>query len=182
MDDDDDFEPRLPCLFDRLIDEKPDSLEDSGNRRTASFEDYRAGVLRDLRWLMNASRHPTRDEAESRVAFNPNGKNEDIYKYPHVSGSVLNFGIRDIGGITISSLEEDDQVLHRIEESIRLFEPRIDPDTVQVKMVWDEELGTLGKMAFEISGDLWALPHTERITFRTEMDLEAGTCDIKSIR
>jgi type VI secretion system protein ImpF len=169
---DEEFEPRLPCLFDRLIDEYPDSLEDRDHRRAINLQDYRAGVLRDLGWLLNSFRHPPEKSGTEILG-------DRFRDYPEVASSVLNYGIRDIGGISVSSLENSNDVLHEIEECIRHFEPRIAAESLRVRVVAEAESATVGKMAFEVTGELWALPFAERISFRTEMVLEAGTCEIK---
>ena len=48
----------LPCLLDRLRDDDPKNTEESRNQRVISAQRYKEAVLRDLRWLFNASAHP----------------------------------------------------------------------------------------------------------------------------
>jgi type VI secretion system protein ImpF len=154
---------RLPALLDRLVDESPDHREESLRRRTVSPEDYRASVLRDLRWLLNSPCHLP---------------GEDICDFPHVATSVLNYGTRNMAGATTDNLDGGEMEKH-IREAIIAFEPRIMPDTIQVRMV-DTRSDEPGRIAFEIKGHLWALPHPERILFRTDIDLESGACEITS--
>jgi type VI secretion system protein ImpF len=154
---------RLPALLDRLVDDAPDHREEPLRRRTISPEDYRAAVLRDLRWLLNSPCHLP---------------GEDISQFPHVATSVLNYGTRNLAGATTDSIDPLEMERH-IRESIIAFEPRIMPDSIQVRMV-DAHSEEPGRIAFEIKGHLWALPHPERILFRTDIDLESGTCEIAS--
>ena len=152
---------RLPCLLDRLIDDAPESREEAARRRTVTLDEYRAAVLRDLRWLMNSSSHLP---------------GEDICQFPHVVTSVLNYGTRDLAGATTDNLDGFD-LERQFRDAIIAFEPRIVPDTLQVRMVQSGRT-EFGRVGFEIKGHLWALPHPERIFFRTDIDLETGICEI----
>lgn len=151
---------RLPCLLDRLIDESPSQSTGPAVGRGVSLKEYRIAVLRDLRWLLNSPRHL---------------KTEELYDYPEVAKSVLNYGTRDLAGLT-SSVLDPIEIETELRDTILEFEPRIIPDSLQVRLV--DGAGEDGKIAFEINGQLWALPHAERILFRTEMDLETGTCEL----
>ncbi len=153
-------ESRLPCLLDRLIDEDPGQSVGPTQRRSISLKEYRVAVLRDLRWLLNSPKHL---------------KSEDIYDYPDAARSVLNYGTRDLAGLT-SSVLDPLEIESELRDAILDFEPRIIPDSLQVRLIHDAALD--GKIAFEINGQLWALPYAERILFRTEMDLETGACEL----
>ena len=153
-------EKRLPCLLDRLIDEAPSQRAEPAIRRTILLKEYRLSVLRDLRWLLNSPRHLP---------------SEPLYDYPHVARSVLNYGTRDLAGMTSSSLDSL-QIEGDLRDAILEFEPRIIPESLHVRLV--QGSADEGKIAFEINGQLWAFPHAERVLFRTEMDLESGACDI----
>ena len=152
---------RLPCLLDRLVDEAPENREESVRRRTVSLDEYRAAVLRDLRWLLNSSSHLP---------------DEDICQFPQVVTSVLNYGTRDLAGATTDNLDGF-ELERQFRDAIVAFEPRIMPDSLQVRMVQTER-AEFARVAFEIKGHLWALPHPERIFFRTDIDLETGICEI----
>lgn len=155
-------EHRLPCLFDRLIDEAPSQRGDPSNRRKIQLREYKNSVLRDLRWLLNSPKHL---------------QNGEIYDYELVSQSVLNYGTRDLAGMTSSSLDAL-QIESELRDAILLFEPRIIADSLHVRLI--QSSGDEAKISFEINGQLWAHPHAERVVFRTEMDLETGACDIIS--
>ncbi len=153
-------ESRLPCLLDRLIDEAPGQLSGPSARRSISLKQYRVAVLRDLRWLLNSPKHL---------------KSEALYDYPQVARSVLNYGTRDLAGLTSASFDPL-EIETELRDAILDFEPRIIPDSLQVRLIHDA--ASDGKIAFEINGQLWALPYAERILFRTEMDLETGACEL----
>jgi type VI secretion system protein ImpF len=155
---------RLPCLLDRLVDDAPDVREEAARRRTVTPDEYRAAVLRDLRWLLNSSSHLP---------------DEDICQYPQVVTSVLNYGTRDLAGATTDNLDAF-ELERQFRGAIVAFEPRIMPDSLQVRMVHSER-NEFGRVAFEIKGHLWALPHPERIFFRTDIDLDTGVCEISGV-
>ena len=154
---------RLPCLLDRLVDEDPGTREEAWRRRTVSADEYRAAVLRDLRWLMNSSCHLP---------------NEDISQFPQVARSVLNYGTRDLAGATTDNIDGY-ELEQQFRQAIINFEPRIIPETLQVRLVLNQQSpNDFAHIGFEIRGELWALPNPERIFFRTDIDLETGVCEV----
>jgi type VI secretion system protein ImpF len=152
---------RLPCLLDRLVDEDPSSKEEAWRRRTVSPDEYRAAVLRDLRWIMNSPSHLP---------------DEDISQFPQVARSVLNYGTRDLAGVTSDKIDGY-ELEQAFRQAIINFEPRIIPDSLQVRMIQAGQ-SEFAHIGFEIKGELWALPNPERIFFRTDIDLETGVCEI----
>ena len=104
-------------------------------------------------------------------------KNE-LAAWTLVARSVLNYGTRDLAGVTSDNLDAM-ELERQFRDAIIAFEPRIVPDSLQVRMVQSDRT-EIGRVGFEIKGHLWALPHPERIFFRTDIDLESGICDITS--
>jgi type VI secretion system protein ImpF len=149
-----------PCLFDRLIDEDPESRQDSRASRVISLQRYREGVLRDLRSLLNASAHLSEEDCE---------------QFGEVRVSVLTYGIGDLCGQLASNLDIA-AVEHEILETIRFFEPRILPNTLSVKAVSERAKAGPNFIAFEIRGELWASPMPEQLFIRTQIDLDSGQC------
>jgi type VI secretion system protein ImpF len=98
---------------------------------------------------------------------------QDLKAFPEVRRSVLNFGMPDISGVTVSDVDAGE-----LEEAVRRvildFEPRILPDSVEVRPVIDEQQMNSNALAFEIEGQLWARPAPLRIMLKTELDLELG--------
>src|SRR6476619_3828 len=112
-----------PCLLDRLTDDDPDSKQESKTSRVISVQRYREGVLRDLRWLLNASAHLSEDDSK---------------QFGEVRRSVLNYGTGDFCGKLASSLDFA-AVEHEMIETIKCFEPRITASTLTVKVVGEGE-------------------------------------------
>lgn len=154
------IEPRdrlQPALLDRLI--RP--AGDAG--RVISKSELRAAVLRDLSWLFNATQ-PHADWDESR---------------PALAGTVLNFGMPPLSGRQLSKLDIA-RLERTITETIRRFEPRILPDTLQVRALESGSvLDTHNMIEFEIRGHLWAQPVPLELLLRTQMDLEAGQVEVR---
>jgi type VI secretion system protein ImpF len=146
-----------PCLLDRLTDEAPESQKESRNERIISIRRYREGVLRDLVWLLNGKAHTAE---------------EDLNEFPEVSRSVLNFGTRDLCGL-ISANMDMRALEHDISEAICLFEPRINPNTLEVRAVAGTKRDSNG-LSIEIRGELWAYPIPEQLYLRSEIDLDTG--------
>ena len=147
-----------PCLLDRLTDNHPEKQEESSYERVVSISRYREGVLRDIRWLLSASRH---------------ADDEDLQQYPAIRTSTLNFGIRSLCGrlqesVSGGRLEQD------IAQAIEAFEPRIDPSSLVVELKEDTTSKAKNELVIEIRGDLWARPMPEEMLIKTKIDLETG--------
>jgi type VI secretion system protein ImpF len=153
----------LPCLLDRLTDETPESRKESATRRVMSLQRYRAGVRRDLEDLLNTSCHTD---------------DEPICQSEQVASSVLNFGIPDLCGQTVSGVSVTD-IERRIRQAILNYEPRIVPGTLRVRVDSRPEAMSSNAVTFEITGDLWAMPAPDPLYYRTEVDLETGRFAVK---
>lgn len=143
-----------PSLLDRLTDEEPDNAVESRERRVMSLRTLREGVLRDLAWLLNTTNLFS-------VA--------DRHGLPHLANSVINYGIPDISGSSITSMN-----LGSLERAIRQaiwdFEPRLIRSSVTVRAL--PQMDTITKIMFEIEADMWAQPYPERLYLKTELDLD----------
>jgi type VI secretion system protein ImpF len=152
------LEKLQPCLLDRLTDDDPTNREESRNQRVISLQRYRRGVLRDMEWLFNASAHlPEEGNRGFRLA-----------DFPEVSRSVINYGTRQLCGITAPNMGD---LEIELAAAIQFFEPRILPHSLSVKAVLDRHM-----IAFEIRGDIWANPIAEQLFIKTKIDLETGQC------
>ena len=150
-----------PSLLDRLADDAPEKEQESREQRVLSLNKLRQGVLRDLAWLLNTSTLDT---------------HQNLDEYPLVSHSVLNYGIHDLVGTTLSSADVP-EIQKQIRQAIWDFEPRIFPESLIVKVTASEHMNQ-NAMTFDIEGDLWAHPLPLRLYLRTELDLETGSIDI----
>jgi type VI secretion system protein ImpF len=146
----------LPCLLDRLRDDDPGNREESRTHRVISLQRYKEGVVRDLRWLLNAS---------ARIPVQ--GTNElGLGDYPEAHRSVLNFGTRQLSGLVAPDLEEFERQLG---DAIQLFEPRFLRHSLKIKAKAERHI-----ISFELHAELWAEPVSEQLFLRTTLDIETG--------
>jgi type VI secretion system protein ImpF len=150
-------------LLDRLTDDHPSQRTENQDRRFLTMQQLRECVMRDLVWLLNTG--------------NLDGV-EDLESYPLVAASTVNYGIPHLAGARASQIEARDME-RRLKDAIHRFEPRILRDTIQIKLVRDEDSMTRNSVAFDVEGVLWADPVPWHLYLRTEADLEMGTFTIK---
>jgi type VI secretion system protein ImpF len=146
-----------PALLDRLTDEHPDERTESRERRVMNMAQLRRAILRDLQWLLNAQAHPPSDA---------------IYDYPLAARSVLNFGLADSAGLSVTGRRRD-EVRAGVTRAIEHYEPRMVHHSLRVNAVESDSSAGV-KLVFEISGDICPLPMPESLFVRTEVDVEMG--------
>lgn len=168
-----------PTLFDKLVAD----IEISGLRNINSdvpdisrekFRHYtvprldrfneaalRATIRRELAWLLNT----TNLEALC-----------DLEAYPHVRSSVLNYGLSDLAGKPLTRRA----ILARareIRKAIRQFEPRLSEQSLTVEPAEDSERPNT--VTFVIRADITAAAHAMPVKFRTEVDPETVSVDVR---
>ena len=146
----------LPCLLDRLRDDEPSNKEESRTHRVMSLQRYKEGVVRDLRWLLNASAPCTIEDAKE-TAF---------AGFPDVRRSVLNYGTRQLSGLIAPDIDELER---QLSDTIQIFEPRFLRHSLNITATVDRHL-----ISFELRAELWAEPVSEQLFLRTTLDMETG--------
>jgi type VI secretion system protein ImpF len=155
-----------PALLDRLTDEEPEKKEELREHRVLSKARLRQAVLRDLAWLFNTTRHE---------------RSGDLSHVPYVRRSVVNYGLAAHAGQTASSLEIQD-VEQDVKQAIIDFEPRILPETLEVKAIAElNDLDRHNVLGIQIHGQLWAQPVPLELLIRTEIDLETGKVQVADL-
>jgi type VI secretion system lysozyme-like protein len=128
----------------------------------SSLTEIRACVKRDLDWLLNASQYEFQFELQN---------------YPEVESSVINFGLPDLTGKTVSGI--DMRTMERIlKQAIINFEPRVIKKTLNVRVLVDRSMFDHNAVSFEIEGQLWAEPEPLYLHLRTEFELESGEVSV----
>jgi len=149
-----------PSLLDRLADDEPDKAVESREQRVLTLSKLRKSVNRDLDWLLNTG---------YLEAI------QDLSDFPYVRQSVLNFGIPDLTGTTLSRTEKKN-LARFLRQAILTFEPRILKKSLKVHA---KAAGDHNTIVFEIEGELWAQPIPENLYLRTILDLELGSIKIE---
>lgn len=163
-----------PSLLDRLIDEEPQHQKESLDARVLTRQQLRAAVLRDLSWLFNDTRQepePTSTRLDELKLWQQN---------EHARRSVLNYGVPAFSGVTLSSM--DHVTMERaITEAIRIFEPRIDPETldVEVNVDYSSHHNTLQLV---IRGQMWSQPVPLELLLSADVDVETGNTRVRELR
>lgn len=148
-----------PSLLDRLTDDEPDKREESRDKRVLSATRLRDCVTRDISWLLNCV------SLDVDLALD---------EYPEVARSVLNFGIPDLTGASLSGI--DSETLQRqLKDAILAFEPRLTANTLRVSVNADHKRMDRQALMFNIESEMWAQPIPLNLFLKTEVDLETGS-------
>jgi len=148
-----------PSLLDRLTDDEPDKLEESRDKRVISATRLRDCVTRDVSWLLNC------------VSLDVDVNLDD---YPEVTRSVLNFGIPDLTGASLSGINSE-TLQRQIKDAILAFEPRLTANTLRVSVNADHKRMDRQALMFNIESEMWAQPIPLNLFLKTEVDLETGS-------
>lgn len=155
-----------PALLDRLADNEPEKKTEGRENRIISKTKLRQSVLRDLAWLLNTV------NLSSSIDFSG---------LSYAKRSVINFGVPALFGQIASTLEVA-QFENSIKQAIINFEPRIVPETLQVKaIVSDLQMNHHNVISIQISGDLWAHPSPIELLLSSEIDLETGQVGVRDL-
>ena len=147
-------------VLDRLTDEDPRSTVDARVSYGESLRAFKAGVQRDLEWLLNTRR--TTDA--------------DVESLEEVRKSLYNFGMPDITSMSRDSLPARAQLLQQVEETLALFEPRL----AQVRISMAEVEGELHRreLRFIVEATLRLDPTPEQVMFDTVLHFASGQIDV----
>lgn len=148
-----------PSLLDRLTDDEPGKLEESREKRVISATRLRDCVTRDISWLLNC------------VSMDAD---VDLADYPEVARSVLNFGIPDLTGASLSGINSE-TLQRQIKDAILAFEPRLTDNTLRVSVNADHKRMDRQALMFNIESEMWAQPIPLNLFLKTEVDLETGS-------
>lgn len=161
MPEQDPFDRLRPSILDRLTGDGGSAASAFRRGGVMNLEDLRRAVIRDLEWLLNS-------EALSSTI--------DLDPYPFVRSSVLNYGMPDLAGVSLSTVRLE-ELRSEVKRVIEDFEPRIDRKSLDVRLV-ERVAGGLNHIAFEIHAEVVAEPLPIPLLLRTDFSLETGLCEI----
>lgn len=166
-----------PSLLDRLTDHDPGSQVEALEARVLGRRQLRDAVLRDLTWLFNA----VCEEPDAHGGADP----ERIAMWrdaPEARDSVMNFGILPLTGHAISVLRFP-YIEEQIRQSILRFEPRIDPQTVEVRIANDMTTGLRPtSLRLAIKGQMWNQPVPLELLLSADVDVDTGQAAVRDLR
>jgi type VI secretion system protein ImpF len=154
-----------PSLLDRLTDNDPERKQESRDSRVISPSRLRDSVRRDLAWLFNTTHLQAM---------------ENLDDYPLVARSVVNYGMPDMAGRTVSTMNSG-LVEQTIRRAILDFEPRLVAETLRVRATVRDQQMNHNAMSFDIEAELWAQPLPLRLFLRTAVDLEDGAIEVRDM-
>lgn len=138
------------------------NTSESRRDRVISAAQLKDSVMRDLGWLLNTG------NLASVV---------DLSAYERVAASVLNYGIPELAGSTVSSADLE-AVAAAIRHAIETYEPRL--DQVRVVPRTAEEGGVRANtLSFVIEAELWGQPTPQHLFLHTELDLESAAASVR---
>jgi type VI secretion system protein ImpF len=154
-----------PSLLDRLTDDEPGEKQESRDKRVLSPVRLRDSALRDLGWLFNTTQL-------SAV--------QDLSGCPEVQRSVLNYGLPDLAGRTASGIDVT-RFEALLKQAIWDFEPRLLRNTVNVRLIVNQDEMSHNAMSFIVEAELWSQPVPLQLYLRTEIDLENGLASVREV-
>lgn len=170
-----------PCLLDKLLLEEgklpPGSL-------IMPLSKYIESVARDLTDLLYEKTHAPNVRLRRCLHPQVNGAHDlvdddlTLADFPEASRSVLTFGLPDMSGKTQSDLDLP-AIERLLEERIRFFEPRFDPNTLRVQVLPFTSADLSVRLQFKIVAELWAFPQIEQVDWTAEVDLVSGQCIVQ---
>src|SRR5206468_3038370 len=87
---------------------------------------------------------------------------QDLSDYPFAAASTINFGLRDIAGLSVSSAMVAEYE-REVRQAILDFEPRILPNSLRVRAVLESDRMARHTLSLAIEGDMCADPYAERL-------------------
>lgn len=121
----------------------------------------RATVRRELNWILNTT------NLESV---------EDLEPYPQVKTSVLNYGVRDLAGKALSVRVVQARG-RQIRDAIRAFEPRMDPNQLEVESLATPEREN--SVTYIIRGDVTTAVQAMPVEFKTDVELDTAAVTLR---
>ena len=148
-------------VLDRLTDGDPKSpTVEAPLSRAESVRALKAGVRRDLEWLLNTRRCPD-DPGVART---------------ETENSLYNYGLPDFSAYSIASPKDQGRLIRALQAAVKTFEPRM----ANVRILPLEVTSTgLRTLRIRIEALLMMDPAPELISFDTTLQLTTGDFHIK---
>lgn len=163
-----------PSLLDRLTDDDATNPKEPVEARVLTRARMRAAVLRDLSWLFNATRQQPEDPQSSEAPL--------WQECVEARRSVINYGLPAFSGATLSAIDFAD-LREAIRQAITVFEPRIDPASLDVDVALSGPLHAQHNIVrLVIRGHLWSQPVPLELLLQTDVDVETGLAQVRDMK
>jgi type VI secretion system protein ImpF len=149
-----------PSLLDRLLDDNPGVQQEPPPLPQQTLRDLHQSVRRDLEALLNTRRRC--------AAYPPQLKELDQ--------SLVNYGIPDFTGSSLSSPDNRAELVHVLESVIKRYEPRF--KSVRVTLL--DNVEPLDRtLRFRIDAVVYAEPAPETLIFDSSLEPVTGNVEVK---
>jgi type VI secretion system protein ImpF len=155
-----------PSLLDRLTDLNPEQTRESMETAAQSGTQLKEAVRRDLAWLLNTVRLSAATDL--------------LQDHPETLRSVLNYGIPDLAGRTLSGLNAR-ELEKALREVLWQYEPRLLRRTVQLRVATDKKRMGQNAIVFYVDAELYSQPFPIALCLRTEINLEDGSVRVEEV-
>ena len=145
-------------VLDRLLDFEPEVTSEPPASRSKSLRQLKQALKRDLEWLLNTRRTFSVPE-----------------EMPDLADSLLAYGLPDFSTMSVRNTEDQNDLVHALEMTLKRFEPRL--EDVAVGLAASSPLERA--LRFRIDGRLKVDPVPEPVTFDTMLVLGSGNFAVK---
>lgn len=153
--------PVTLSILDRLTDLEPKNrTTEAPLSRAESVRRLKAGLRRDLEWLLNTR----------RISGESNGNSSELAQ------SVYHFGVPDFSTFNIGSPKDQAKLMRTIKNTVDLFEPRL--AGVRLSVLESNAQGTRS-VRFRLEGLLRMDPAPEHVSFDTVLQLTTGDFQVR---
>jgi type VI secretion system protein ImpF len=151
--------PVTLSVLDRLIDQDPERKLEPPFTRSQSLRELKAGLRRDLEWLLNTRR--TIEEPPASLK--------------ELERSLYNYGLPDVSSLYLRSSNDQESLLKAIRVAINYFEPRL----MNIKVTLEPVAEDMRVLRFGIEGLLRMDPAPEHVFFDTLLEPMSGQYQVK---
>jgi type VI secretion system protein ImpF len=171
-----------PTIFDKLIsDDRTLERLDSGRSDVASLDpnvtQLRLGAAQNIeRFNETALRNTIRRELNWLLNTTWFASVQDLSRFPEVKTSVLNYGVPDLTGRS-STPEAIAERGRDLRQAITVFEPRIDPETIEVEVRANADRDNT--LSFFIRGDISSAVKAMPVNFVADVEVDTGATVVR---
>lgn len=148
----------MPSVLDRLVDDEPANRKEAETARAQSLREMKDSVRRDLEWLLNTRQTPEMP----------------LESASELQRSVYCYGLPDITGMALNTVDARNELARRLELAIGAFEPRL----INVSVSMQPATAGARSLRFQIEALLRTEPAPSRVFFDTTLELIRGEYEV----